>query len=409
MANISYRNRNKGKTNADGRALKANWEYRFYGAPIRSKRQVIQKCGFSTKAEAIEAGTKAYTEYMQVGSVFSPTEMSYSDCLDSWLDNYVAVNCKDTTREGYEKRVEQHIRPTLGKYRLAAIQTEHIQKFINSLYYKRYSRNTLSNLLGIISNSMKYAKRQKWIQHSPTEDVLLPSTRKCQNQRHMERNAISRKDLDAIFTRFPEGHSCHLPMMLAYHCGLRLGEVFGLIWEDIDLQEGKLTVNRQVQWMQNISRWLITEPKYESTRTIALDNTIWSLLRREHTRQLQNRLRLGPGYRRYYEDKDHLLSETGTKELHLVTLRPDGSYVQARATQHSNHVIKTELGIENFDFHSLRHTHATELSEFGVNPKEIQRRLGHKSLEVTTRRYIHATEEMQRQSVEIMNQMYQAR
>ena len=161
--------------------------------------------------------------------------------------------------------------------------------------------------------------------------------------------------------------------------------------------------------MQNISHWLITEPKYESTRTIALDNTIWSLLRREHTRQLQNRLRLGPGYRRYYEDKDHLLSETGTKELHLVTLRPDGSYIQARATQHSNHVIKTELGIENFDFHSLRHTHATELSEFGVNPKEIQRRLGHKSLEVTTRRYIHATEEMQRQSVEIMNQMYQAR
>lgn len=163
MANISYRNRNKGKTGVDGRALKANWEYRFYGAPIRGKRQVIQKCGFSPQAEAVEAGTKAYTEYMQVDSVFNPTEMSYSDCLDSWLENYVAVNCKDTTREGYSKRIEYHIRPELGKYRLAAIQTEHIQRFINGLYYKRYSRNTLTNLLGIISNSMKYAKRQKWI------------------------------------------------------------------------------------------------------------------------------------------------------------------------------------------------------------------------------------------------------
>ena len=72
-------------------------------------------------------------------------------------------------------------------------------------------------------------------------------------------------------------------------------------------------------------------------------------------------------------------------------------------------VVRHELDYPNFDFHSLRHTHATELCEAGVNLKEIQRRLGHKTLEVTNRRYIHATELMETQSMEIMNRMYTAK
>ena len=57
-------------------------------------------------------------------------------------------------------------------------------------------------------------------------------------------------------------------------------------------------------------------------------------------------------------------------------------------------------------FHSLRHTHATELSEAGVNIKEIQRRLGHSTMDVTSKRYLHATKAMEEESVEKMNRMF---
>lgn len=80
--------------------------------------------------------------------------------------------------------------------------------------------------------------------------------------------------------------------------------------------------------------------------------------------------------------------------------------VPPNVTHHSNRMRHLELGLGNFDFHFLRHTHATELSEAGVNLKEIQRRLGHKSLEITNRRYIHATDVMEQQSIDIMNEMY---
>ena len=90
----------------------------------------------------------------------------------------------------------------------------------------------------------------------------------------------------------------------------------------------------------------------------------------------------------------------------MVTVRCDGSYIQPRVMQHCSKVIHQELGCPAFDFHSLRHTHATELEEAGVSSKEIQRRLGHKSEETTRRVYVHATDEMRKQSVEILNTMY---
>ena len=94
------------------------------------------------------------------------------------------------------------------------------------------------------------------------------------------------------------------------------------------------------------------------------------------------------------------------RELRLVMVREDGTYIQTRIMQHYSSIIHSELGNKAFDFHTLRHTHATELDEAGVAIKEIQRRLGHKS-EMTTRRvYVHHTDEMRMQSIEIINTMY---
>lgn len=164
--------------------------------------------------------------------------MSYADCLQCWLDNYVTVRCTDTTRTGYEKRILNYISPALGRYRLTALKHDSIQTFINDMFDKHFSRNTLSSLLGIITSSLRYAKRQGWVRENVADDI--PSIRQSKTLRHKERSAASRNDIERIFQRFPEGTTAHLPMMLAYHCGLRLGEAFGLTWNDVDLVHGLL-------------------------------------------------------------------------------------------------------------------------------------------------------------------------
>ena len=407
MGVISYRNRNKGRVTKDGRPCKPSWEYRFYGAPVRGRRNCFSKAGFPTKAAAIAAGTKAQNEYMSSGAVFQESTMSYGDCLDSWMENYVKIRCAPATVQNYATYVRKHIFPALGMYRLASIRHETVQRFIIDLYHRQYARSTMVNLLGVISCSMRYAKRQGWIQVNPAEDIDLPSRRESTMLPSKQRDSIPREMIAKILERFPEGHPSHLPIMLAYHCGLRKGEVFGLSWDMVDLDEGLLYVRRQMQRCRGHKYWQLVQPKYNSIRRVRLDPVIWDLLRRTREHQLKRRAHYGELYTITCIDEEGYLGEEG-EAIEMVMIRDDGSFIIPVVTHNISYVVRKELGYELFDFHSLRHTHATELCENGVNLKEIQRRLGHKSFEVTNRIYLHATDAMERESMEIMKKMYGA-
>lgn len=407
MGSISYRDRNKGKFNKNGEKLKANWEYRFNAAPIAGKRKQIQASGFSTKKEAVEAATKAYQEYILGGSIFTETKMSFADCLDAWMKEYVAIECNDVTYANYAKKINLHINPALGKYRLTAIKPDIIQGFINDMYRRKYSRNSLTVMLGIISGALKFAKRQKWIRFNEAADVDIPTARVCKNLRKKERQPIPMNMISTIFERFPEGHSCHIPLILGYRGGLRIGEAFALTWDDVDFEGGCISVNHQVQWYKDAQAWRIVPPKYDSIRTIQMDDETMALLHREHERQMCAVSTYGKLYSQLYVDQyGYLNTIQRGMPIRMVTSRIDGTYIQPRVMQHCSFVIHTDLKYPAFDFHSLRHTHATALAEGGVNPKEIQRRLGHKSLEITTKEYIHATKQMENQSKAILNQLY---
>ena len=407
MKGVAYRNRNAGKMDSKGNPKKPNWVYRFEGASIGGKRHFFEKGGFATKREAIIAGTKAFQQYNTCGSVFQDTAMSYSDCLDCWLKDYVSVRCLPMTKQNYEKCLDLYIRPVLGKYKLTAIRRENIQNLLNDMFRQRFSRNTLVNILGMISSSFRFARRQGWIENNPATDIDMPTSRQCLNNRKHVRDAIPRYVIDRILERFPEGHPDRIGIMLGYHCGMRLGEAYGLVWDDVDLIWGSIYLRRQVQWDSQNHVYVIVPPKYDSNRRIKLDNIIWEFLKREKERQDRGRLEAGDKYIQLFIDENNRLNYDKRGEpIFMVNTRPDGTYIQERVTQHLTHIVKTELGYSKFDFHSLRHTHATELCEAGVNIKEIQRRLGHSTMEVTSKRYLHATELMEEQSVDLMNEMH---
>ncbi len=111
--------------------------------------------------------------------------------------------------------------------------------------------------------------------------------------RSSEHIYIEKDKIDAIFERFPEMTSTHIPMMFAYRCGARPSECFAFFWEDIDLENAKLSINRQVQWDETNKVWYFTDPKYDSFRTIEMDNDFVELLKREKERQELDQKRYG--------------------------------------------------------------------------------------------------------------------
>lgn len=352
------------------------YQYRFEGARINGKQKWITQSGFKTKKAALAAGREAMNLYCNTGKTVSKQrEMSFSDYLDFWLEHDCMLDFKPATVAGYKKRIDLYIRPTLGKYRLGAIQKEDLQSLLLDIYNNGFSKNTLSVIKGILTKSFGYAEDKKFILYSPASGLKIP---KKQTPDVPTRSAphvyIPAEKMHEIFERFPEGTPTHIPLMFGYKCGLRLGEAFGVCWEDIDFEKKTLHVQHQVQWKEDHTKtksqkkrmngipetgngyWYLSNPKYDSFRTIELDEQLLQLLSRELERQKKAEAYYAEYYTHYYEAPNHAITTdpSGTP-LHLVCIRECGTYVHPRSMHHTSSVIHYKMNYPDFDFHSLRH------------------------------------------------------
>ena len=341
------------------------------------------------------------------------------------MENDCKYNLKETTLLNYRKRIRIHIKPELGSYQVRRLSRERLQRFLQKKHDEGYSKNTLSTLRGIISKSLTYAVDCGLIPLSPAHNLKIPRCEMTSVPTRSDPHSYLPTDtMERIFERFPEGSSPYIPMMIGYRCGLRIGEVFALTWDDIDLNNKKLTVSKQIQWKQlprskeekektNGSKyavagfWYFSAPKCGSKRTIDMDTQLTELLMRERDRQDRAAVYFAERYRHYYEDANKVISEKPTeKETDFVCRRENGEYIHLRTMQYTTTIIHEQLHLPEFDFHSLRHTHATMLVENGAPLKYVQRRLGHKKIDVTMNIYQHLTETLREQGNAVIETMF---
>lgn len=372
------------------------WEYRFESAKVDGKRKYISKSGFRTQKEALAAGTQALAEYQNGGLTYSPSDISVSDYMGVWLEKYVRVNLRHKTQLGYIGIINNHINPALGHYKLNALNPAILQDFANGLKSKGFSRRHVVGILSMLSNALKYAVTPlKFIRHNPMAEVQTP---KIANPAR-SRVVLSAEDWKRIISRFPFGNKYHISLIIGYYTGLRISEVFGLTWEDIDFENLEINVSKQTIRMQK-GKWNLDEPKTKSSaRTVKFGKELASILKKEKARQAENRLRYGEYYTFYsLVDKELVLDKNG--KVKLICVDENGMLVTTDSFKYCSRVIHHELNIE-FDFHCLRHTHATVLIENGVSPKSVQMRLGHEKIETTLQTYVHDTEEMAERAADI--------
>lgn len=391
------------------------WQYRFEGPKIDGKRKQIVKGGFSTREEALAAKLKAMAEFEATGEVFKPSEISVSDFMDKWYKDECVNKKKKTTLNNYEKIIRLDIKPEIGKYKLRTISHSTLQKLIDKLASDGRSRKTISVISGVLTSSFNYAVEPlHYIQKNPMEHVKLPSKRAEGNiaLNTKSRVYIDEKRMNEILTRFPKGSSAYIPLLLGYRCGLRLGEAYALTWDDIDFENKTLSVNKQIQWQSNGNKsgyWYFSAPKYDSNRIIQIDDAFLKILKNEkETQERKAKAYLDTEYTFYYEEKGTRIISTNDKgkKINFVCKREDGTYIQPRTMQHTSSVIHNQLGFPEFDFHSLRHTHCTMLLDNGADPKYVQTRLGHKSVQITLDIYQHLTQKTKKTCDSILNNIY---
>ncbi|MDN6290990.1 MAG: site-specific integrase [Tetragenococcus koreensis] len=374
--------------NGSVRKRGSKWYYSFEGAKINGKRTRYERVGGDTKAEAEKALRKALNEYEEAGAIEVDSDLSVQDYFYYWYDDYVLRNLKYNTQQNYKSVIDHHILPYIGRYKLKAIQPSVIQKVIDKNHEKGLAKQTLSIIQTVMTGAFKRAVYPyQFMKNDPTRYIQMPKYDQRKKKTKEDMRIITLEQFDTLLQHVPPASPFYIPMMIAFHTGLRRGEVLGLTWDNIDFDNQTLTVEKII--IMKGKEWEIGTPKTQSSyRTIGIGGQLIDILRKHKKKQMENRLFYG----KYYTDNN------------FVCTKENGKLTTPHSLKHYSDKAKKESGV-SFSFHSFRHTHATLLLENGAIDKAIQERLGHARIGTTMDTYSHLTKKTKKETVDIFERI----
>lgn len=301
----------------------------------------------------------------------------YSDIknitIEGWLKRFIEVYCANlalTTKEGYQRYIEKHINPILGKLKLNEIKPIHIQRFYNKEREKGYSEKTILQEHRILHKALKKAVGDGLISRNPCDAVDAPSPEDYVP-------VIYTEDEFQLLLDKLKGHRMEAIILLAGMCGLRRGELLGLTWDNIDLEKGIITVEKTIVPTKTAGN-IIKDPKTKkSKRTFTIPSAIIPSLKR--------------------------LRGVGK----LYTRLDGGDYNPGSVSRAFKDFLK-ENGMRHIRLHDLRHFNATMMLKYGVPEKGAQERLGH-SNSTMTKKYQHILKDMDIKSADKLNNVLNKR
>lgn len=374
------------------------WYYYFNTTKVGDTYKKVCRKGGRTKAEAEKALRVALNEYENTGSTKMDSNIGVIDYFNYWLENHVKVNLKLHTYTAYEGIVKRHIHKDLGSYKLKSLTPNILQEFLNNKKLNGYTKNGISNFYGVLSGALKMAVHPyELIKENPMIYVSMPKFNIKKSDEEVA--TLTMDEISKILDRFPVGSSFYIVVQIAFHTGLRAGEVCGLTWDNIDFQNKTLTVEKSL--LKRGTVWEFDTPKTDSSnRTIKIGDSLINILKHHQKWQKENQLRYG----QYYNKTEYNFHGKIYKTTDLISTKENGELISTESLKYLSRVINYDLGI-NFHFHMFRHTHATMLLENGANFKDIQERLGHSKLATTMDTYSHVTNKMKQNTVDIFESL----
>ena len=399
---------------ASVRQKNGKWYYRITLTVGDGSHKYIERGSWKSKKEALEAGRQAEQLYKNGDLNTRKKNLSFSFLTQEWL-SICDKKYKPKSIKHYKELLHHYILPELGDFLITAISTKQCQGVVDIAINKRNSFSRIYHTKIVMSNIFNYAIQQGYMKENPAKGVILPAkrTRIAQTLNHRSENKIVSKSLiEAIFKRFPKTSTPYIPLLLGYKAGLRIGEVFGLFVEDFDYSNKVLHIRRQLQY-DEYGKLYFTYPKYCDAgggRDVILDDATCRILKQRVDLIIDNLVPMG--YKSYFIDQNGYLNENEGKQILPLNYNlRTGEIMTPRALVYVARVIHgKESTIDEIDedwcFHNLRHTHASECLAAGMSPVSVQNRLGHKSLNTTFKTYIHETETQVTASRDIINKLY---
>ncbi|MED3526668.1 tyrosine-type recombinase/integrase [Bacillus thuringiensis] len=357
------------------------WEYRiYYQDPLSRKTREKSKKGFTSKAEA-KIAAEEMEKQLREGTNLSNEALK--DYLLIWLNEYKKDTVATNTFLSHQNNVEKHIIPYFKNILLKDFKPVLYQKFINSLVDNGYSRRTIEIVHSTMHNAMEKAITLEKIQKNPCVGVEIKVKAKDPEVKFIESDRIA----DFLREAYKYDYIYGIFYKTLIETGMRKGEAAALQWNDIDLKEKTITINKSLDFRlasKNPEMMFGDTKNYNSKRTITISEGLSSDLHFHKKYQNQNKIALNDCY--YFE-------------LNLVFCRNDGNYLPKSSLFNSFSRILKKANLPSLPIHSLRHTHAVLQLEAGVSMKFLQERLGHGSMQITSDVYSHVSKKLDKEAM----------
>lgn len=305
------------------------------------------------------------------------SKMTFKDISEEWLFS-VKNDVKESTYTRYERNIRVYLLPLLENQKLKKLSNDYLKAIPKQLLERGgkdgmpLSAKTVSDILCVLKAILKYANQNGYISVDEST-IVLPKKSKSQAEILPEEYRIKIED-----RLWDSEETVSLGILFTMYTGIRIGELCGLRWGDIDFVTGIVQISRTVERIPDLSsdaksktKVIISEPKTEnSKRTIPLPKFLLA----------------------------HLAKFCGDKDSYIVTgtthhTEPHQFYLRYKT-------FLRHTGVPEYTFHTLRHTFATRCVEHGFDTKSLSEILGHSDIGTTLSLYVHPTLEQKRNQME---------
>ena len=365
------------------------WYYRFYVEDASGNLVQKEYAGTESKSETEKLLRQAMDDYESKKFVAKTDNLTVGELLDMWAEEELKVGTlSNGTVENYLGAIRCIKKHPIAERKLKTVTAEHLQAFLDLLTFggefpdgkvrKGYSKDYIHSFSAVLQQAFRFAVFPKQlITFNPMQYIKLKKQAEdvdlfSDDEVEEGIQPISHEDYERLIEYLKvKNPPAILPIQIAYYAGLRIGEVCGLTWQDINLEEQCLTIKRSIRYDGTKHKNIIGPTKRKKVRIVDFGDTLTEILKTARKKQLKSRMQYGELYHRNFykeaQDKNRVYYEyyhlDGTeeipvdyKEISFVCLRPDGCLeLPSTLSIACRSVAKRLDGFENFHFHQLRH------------------------------------------------------
>lgn len=369
------------------------WGFR-YTISVDGKRKDVKRVRdangnpMKTKRSAILARAEAIKEEQ------TPKAKQFSrKTFKEVYEEYCGNGRKDRayrTKQKQDSLWNNHLCSKYGKRFVDEITAAEVNDYLSDLYYVegfsyQYTEAFLKMFYLIFGQaySRNYLEVDTYNKLCVNKDTRIKMP-KMKTEDDTDIVAFSREELVLLDDYF-KGTNAETAYLLGRYCGLRINEAFGLKWENVDLENGTITIDRQMQYQDGLIK-LVSPKTRNSKRTIFLCPTLQEHLKKKFQQRAEDEKQ----FAELRKQKTRFIDDLDGRKIpstDLVNCLPDGTLQTVNSMKYPSREIKAKLGI-NFKYHFLRHTYGTLMAEMNTPTHLLCNQMGHGHIHTTQRYYI---------------------